>query len=196
MGALSGADAERAGVPVTLSTACPKPAPAPPKIRKYLPRSQKPLKRSWLKRGTKPIPAVNQKRMARRKASYAKVLRSDFHKRLRYTAWSRSGGLCECEQCADIRRNLLTSRSFARTPTVEEVGTAFMQIPIWFTKAGKEAHQRFRTTDGECHHDSYRYYGQENPEELHYVRFVWKNCHKRIEAEKGTRNRYLRGLKK
>lgn len=169
-----------------------RPAPKPvkvEKVRKYLPRSQKPLKRSWLKRGTKPIPAVNQKRMARRKKAYSKVIGSVFHKALRYLAYERSGGLCECERCVEVRRHAEQWDHRARE-------MAFAEIPIWFTKGGGKAHLRFRSDDGELHHTDYKYFGEKNPDEIHHVQWVWKDCHKRIEAEKGTRNRYLRGLKK
>lgn len=153
-----------------------------------------PLKRSAIGRGNAaslrrtPLRKANPKRMARRAKQYRQVLASDFHKRLRYAAFLRSRGLCECDACKETRS----------LPERRNVGIghgdsdrSFYPIPIWFTKRGAEPWQRFRSTDGEIHHVSYAMMGDENPDELRLVRWVWKTCHERIEAEHGTRRRYL-----
>lgn len=160
----------------------PKPPPREPKPPKR-------LKRSWLKRGTKPLPKVNRVRQERKRASYAKVLRSDFHKRLRYLAYERSRGFCECAECVRERRSAYK----IVPPGWKLFGIARMKIPVWFTQTGTMPHQRFRSTEGELHHDSYHLFGKENPEELALVRWVWKSCHRRIEAATGKRHHFLAG---
>ncbi len=134
-----------------------------------------------------PLRKVNPKRQAKRLQAYRKVMASDFHKRLRYQAFLRSGGLCECESCTNLR-------AFRQIPDgllTADALRAFMPIPVWFTKRGAEPWQRFRSTDGEIHHVSYAMMGDENPDELRLVRWVWKSCHERIEREHSTRRRYL-----
>jgi hypothetical protein len=175
---------------VTLATACPKPEKVL-KPRKYLPKPTRSLKRSWLKRGTKQIPQRNEKRIARKYASYRKVLASDFHKLLRLRAWARSGGLCECDLCRDIRS--LTMSKAAVMADAGELQRAHTEVPVWFTNKGGDSWKRFRSTDGELHHRSYKYFGDENDAELGQVLWVWKSCHQRIEAEHGTRRRFLKG---
>ncbi len=177
-----------------LSTSCPKPNKAEQKPRKYLPRSTKPLKRTALKPRTKKIPERNEQRIAKRHAAYRKVIASDFHKMLRYTSYVRSGGFCECKVCVEWRKVAATAET-VRTSETSTLGIALTPIPVWFTKSGGPAYKRFRSTSGELHHDSYRYFGQENPEELHDVLWVWKSCHRRIEAQYGTRRRWLKGTK-
>ena len=178
----------------------PKPTPRPKKVRKPLPRS-------WLKRGTKAIPRRNEKRIARKNVAYRKVIASDFHKKLRYDAYLRSGGLCECAECVKIRKVMTTAyvrgigetdtlaalAHYPRTWPADRVKLAFTEIPVWLTRKGGEPWQRFRSKDGELHHNSYALFGDENPDELRLVRFVWKECHRRIEAEHHTRRRYLKG---
>lgn len=161
-------------------------------------RQRKPLNRSWLTRGTTPlrsrtpIAKVNRARQAKRRAAYAKVLRSDFHKRLRYQAWERSRGRCECEDCVLIRGNT-THRLYGEIISDERRRAAWAEIPVWFATRGGEPWRRFRCDEGETHHLTYQFFGQENPVELQHVRFVWINCHRRIEAENHTRRTYLRG---
>lgn len=153
-------------------------------------KHRKPLKRSALPRNRKPIKQRNEKRIAKKAASYRKVIASDFHKRLRYAAYLRSGGACECTQCVAIRAG--------RTRLVgdaEDVQGAYGRIPVWFTKSGAEPHKRFRSDAGEIHHMSYKFFGDENLDELALVRWVWKSCHQRIESEHGTRRRFLKGAK-
>ena len=81
------------------------------------------------------------------------------------------------------------------TEDAEAITLAHRQINVWFTTGGGSVSARFRSTEGELHHDSYRYFSKENPEELHHVRWVHKSCHQRIEAEHGTRRRFLSGRK-
>lgn len=167
----------------------------PEKVRAWQDRSRKPLARQafWssprgqLRRKTA-LAKRNVQRAARRLRKYKAVLASDFHKKLRYDASLRSGGLCECEQCVGMRDGLRVLFVDIGTPAYEK---AWTDIPVWFTKRGKEPWQRFRSKDGELHHVSYAKLGQENPDELRLVRWVWKSCHARIEAEHGTRRRYL-----
>ncbi len=171
-------------------------------------KPRKPIARtSWLPRSAKPIPQRNEKRIARKAVGYRKVIASDFHKKLRYDAFLRSGGLCECERCAKIRRTIVPEnvftlswgfpdQRFADTPwTRGEVERAYTPIPVWFTKKGGEPWRRFRSTLGETHHTSYKFFGEENPAELEFVEWQWDSCHQRIEAEKGTRRRFLKGRK-
>ena len=167
----------------------PKPAPREQKPRKWLPRATKPLKRSWLKHGTKPIPKMNRRATERRAVKYRKVLASDFHKELRYLAWRRSDGLCECDECIRLRV-LSPADCRALGPAC---ASAWEIIPIWFANSGRKLYQRFRSTDGELHHLSYVHFGDETLAELRHVRWVWKSAMRRIESEHGTRRRYLRG---
>lgn len=155
--------------------------------KKYLPRSRK------------PIPQVNVRAARRRNVNYRKVIASDFHKKIRYEAYLRSGGLCECDQCAKIR-TIAVSYDAAMDAAVhgftrDQIDAAFTPTPVWFTKKGGEPSRRFRSRDGEFHHDSYRLFGQENPEELNLGRWTWKVCHRRIEATHHTRRRFFAGTK-
>ena len=144
--------------------------------------------RAWRDRSRKEI-KPNRRRQARRAQHYRQVLTSDFHKKLRYDAFMRSGGLCECAECAKIRKEPYP-RLLEETARIRH---AWTPIPVWFTKRGGEPWRRFRSTDGETHHDSYKFFGDENPAELELVRWVWKVCHQRIEAEFGTRRLFLTG---
>ncbi len=170
---------------------CPKPQPAAPKPRKWLPRATKPISRAWLKRGTKKIPQMNRRAVERRAKKYRTVIASPFNKLLRYRAYQRSGGFCECEMCHDIRS--LTMSRAAVGADAGEIERAHTEIPCWFTRKGSEPHLRFRSKDGELHHKSYRFFSEENPEELKHVLWIWKSCHARIESQHNTRRRYLRG---
>ncbi len=157
-------------------------------------KPRKPLKRSPLKRSTKPLPKRNEKRIARKYAHYRKVIASPFHKQLRYQAYRRSGGYCECPVCVDARRVAVVRMAIDRTMvTGQKVELAFTEIPVWFERKGGEPWQRFRSTEGELHHRDYSRFGDENPDELNHVLWVWRDCHKRIEAEHGTRRRFLSG---
>ena len=131
-----------------------------------------------------------EKRIARKAKHYAAVIRSAFNKLLRYTAFLRSGGLCECEQCTNIRAGVIDS---VFPHHQQEIDLAFTPIPCWFVNRGGAAHLRFRSTDGELHHTNYKYFGTENPDEIRFVQFTWNQCHQRIEAEHGTRRRFLKG---
>ena len=149
------------------------------------------MKRTAIKRSMRPIKQRNEKRIAKKAANYQKVIASDFHKKLRFDAFQRSGGWCECEECVTLRRQgfLPTQKFFDE----ERLHLAWVRTFAWFTKKGGEPHKRFRSTDGELHHDSYKFFGDENPAEIQHVRWVWKSCHQRIEAEHGTRRRFLKG---
>ena len=153
----------------------------PAKVLVWLQKSRKPLRRGSA------MPRQNAQRAARRAKAYRKVLASDFHKQLRYAAFLRSGGLCECDVCATIREG-----SEIYDGPINDVARAVLPIPVWFAKRGKEPWQRFRSMDGELHHLSYKYLGDENPDELRLVQWVWKDCHKRLEAEHNTRRRYMK----
>lgn len=197
---------------VTLSTACPKPL-AKFRAEKFTPawwakvkEQQRVAKEKAIAKQRakpravrKPIAKRNEKRIARKYAAYRKVLASAFHKKLRYAAYERSGGLCECESCRTIQRSVakMYGRDAYGSPLPlydpERITMACTTIPIWFANGKGEGWQRFRSDAGELHHDSYAMFGDENPDELTRVRFVWKECHKRIESEHGTRRRYLAG---
>lgn len=205
---------------MTLSTACPKPESAPkvrvPFMEKYRAeiRALSPEERrarfgktprkaiarkKYLPRATKPIPQRNEKRITRKAIAYRKVIGSDFHKKLRYDAFLRANGLCECDRCATIRRMAPSYEEAIIAAlagyTREQIEAAFTPTPVWFTRKGGEPWRRFRSTDGEVHHDGYRYFGQENPEELRVVRWTWDAHHREIEAKFGTRRRFLSGRK-
>ena len=182
----------------------------PAKTRAWQDRSRRPLARKAFWKSGKgqlvrrtAMARQNVRQAARRAKAYRKVLASDFHKQLRYAAFLRSGGLCECEQCVGIRKRNATAFGIPEGAWIKPAGgmwasdevTAHSEIPCWFTKCGKEPWQRFRSTDGELHHTSYKYLGKENPDELRLVQWVWRDCHKRIEAKYSTRRRYLQGSK-
>ena len=170
---------------------CPKPERTLPKPRKWLPRSTKPLKRTALQPRNSAPRKRNEGRIAKKAKHYRAVIGSDFNRRLRYRAYERSGGLCECDLCHDIRS--LTMSRAAVGADAGEIERAHTEIPCWFTRKGSEPHLRFRSKDGELHHESYAKFGDENPDELRLVRWVWKSCHQRIESEHGTRRRFLKG---
>lgn len=153
----------------------------------------------------KPRPKVrgrNEKRIARKAKAYRTVLASDFHKRLRYEAFLRSRGYCECEQCVGWRkRNTVDWVVFPDEVAKPTWGTvewyerelAHSTIPVWFTNKGGESHRRFRSTDGELHHRDYAMFATENPAEIEHVLWVHKVCHQRLEAKHSTRRRFLTG---
>lgn len=197
---------------------CPKPT-SEPKVRlsfrdKYIARiramspeerratfERKPRKaiarKAYLPRATKPIPQRNEKRIARKNVSYRKVIASDFHKKLRYERFLLAGGLCECDRCVKIRKMAPSYEEAILAAlagyTREQIEAAFTPPPVWFTRKGGEPWRRFRSDAGEVHHTSYRYFGKENPEELKVLRWTWDPHHKEIEAEFGTRRRFLKG---
>ncbi len=173
---------------------CPKPQPTMPKPRKWLPRATKPLKRSWAKRSTKPVRERNERRIARKAKQYRVTIGSNFNRELRYLAYQRSGGLCECPVCMEWRKAFAKGGEF-RTEDAAAITLAHTEIPCWFVAGGGKPWRRFRSTDGELHHGSYKYFGQENPAELDEVEWTWKVCHRRIESEHGTRRRFLSGGK-
>lgn len=182
---------------MTLPTACPKPKKVV-KVRKPL-RATLAQVQAWQAKPRKPLPRAtkpiargappkkrNERAIARRYAAYQKVLRSDFHKRIRYERYVISGGFCECGQCVEVRRYPEQWDAHARE-------LAFTEIPVWFTKHGKEPWQRFRSKDGSADHLSYKFFGEENPAEIDHIRFCWNECHGRREAQYGTRRAFLRG---
>lgn len=151
-------------------------------------------RKTYLPRATKPIPQRNEKRIARKAVAYRKVIASDFHKKIRYQAFFRSGGLCECSVCVKARVSLLTASEMTADQLLAWQ-RAITPIPVWFTRKGGEPWRRFRSDEGETHHTSYQLFGKENPAELELVEWQWDACHKRIEAEHGTRRRFLWGRK-
>lgn len=187
---------------MTLSTSCPKPTRSTPdtkqfdRLTKLRARQAKWRAIALAKskgKARKPVRQRNEARIKRKAASYRKVIASDFHKALRWFAYERSEARCECEQCVAIRRGVVVFGDLIVNG--ERIAQAWAEIPIWFTKRGGQLHRRFRSTDGELHHDSYKFFSEENPAELQHVRWVWKSCHQRIEAQHGTRRRFLRGSK-
>ena len=166
--------------------AVPKPDPTEKRPRQWLRRSARAIQRSPIRPSMKEIPKANRKRIERKAKAYAAVIRSDFHKRLRYAAAEWACGLCQCDRCREVRRHAEQWDHHARE-------TAFTEIPVYFTATGGAAYKRFRSNDGELHHDSYKFFGDENPAEIQHVRWVWKSCHQRIESEHGTRRRFLKG---
>ena len=141
------------------------------------------------------MPRVNARRQARRRLNYATVIRSDFHKRLRYLAWERSGGFCECVECWRALGNIQAGRPKPGLTIrqLEAIVRAETRIHVWFVNSGRAVWHRFRCDTAEIHHMSYALFGDENPAELALVRFVWKECHQRIEAAHHTRRRFLKG---
>lgn len=107
---------------------------------------------------------------------------------MRYAAFLRSGGLCECAPCVAIRAGQVAGVS------LERIAHAFAEIPVWFVNGGGEAWKRFRSTAGELHHKSYKYFGQENPAELEVVSWTWGVCHGAIESQHPTRRTTLAHL--
>jgi hypothetical protein len=177
---------------------CPKPEATQPKPRKWLPKNRTPIARkTFLPRSTTRIPSMNRRATERRQRHYRKVIGSAFNKELRYKAYLRSKGLCECDECREIRKVLTTNymkgQSYSTEWETERVALAFAEIPCWFVKSGGEPWRRFRSRDGETHHTGYRLFGDENPAEIDLVQFAWKQCHQRIESEHGTRRRFLKG---
>lgn len=151
----------------------------------------------------KPRPKVkarNELRIARKAKAYRTVIASDFHKRLRYEAWERSKGLCECNECVTIRK-ATTKMYLGLAPfintlhwSITRVEFAYTEIPVWFVRGGMmEPWRRFRSREGETHHTGYRLFGLEDPAEIELVLWVWKACHQRIEAKHSTRRRFLTG---
>lgn len=136
----------------------------------------------------KPLPKRNERRAAKRLTAYRKMIASDFQKRLRYEAFCRSGGLCECEQCVAWRRD---PRGAAALLPLNEA--PFIPIPVWFVRGGAPIWKRFRSQHGELHHLRYSRAEREDPGAIEDVRWCWKECHRRIEASHGTRRAYLRG---
>lgn len=142
-----------------------------------------------------PLARTNPERQARRRKAYTKVIGSAFHKQLRYQAWERAGGYCECQTCVDVRTRIIADGVFAPLGdwSVEDGARAVNQVPVWFTSSEGNTWRRFRSKAGELHHLRYRLFGMSNAAELDDVIWVWKECHRRIEAEHGTRRRYFTG---
>lgn len=188
-----------------LTTACPKPLKASEQdktVKRLVAawgRQQRWRQSAIDKAKGKPrtkIPQRNEKRIAKRAKKYRAVIASAFHKQLRYKAWERSNGRCECDECREIRQKYHQQNEATRQQwTRERISFAFAIIPIWFTNTAGEPWRRFRSKDGELHHTDYLLFGDENPAELEHVQFTWKTCHQRIESEHGTRRRYLKGNK-
>lgn len=132
----------------------------------------------------------NEKRIARKYKAYRTVIASAFHKSLRYVAYLRSKGYCECGRCVGYRNGTIRGTNSAG---MAEWGHAHTLIPCWFTVRGNKDFLRFRSSDGELHHRTYKYFGDENWAEVDHVQWVWKSCHQRIEAEHSTRRRFLTG---
>lgn len=186
---------------MTLSTACPKPVKKTDRekrVEKIVHAWSK--KKVWRQRAIDrdrtrsrtPVKKRNEGRIARKAKAYRRVIASPFNKELRYRRREISGDLCECTECWTIRQD---PRPGERSEiwTADRVALAFTPIPCWFVSGGGEPFRRFRSTAGEMHHVSYKFFGDENPAEIDQVRWMWKECHRRIEAEHGTRRRFLSG---
>jgi hypothetical protein len=151
--------------------------------------------RAWHQRSRKalvrhvPLRDRNPERIARKRKAYAARLRKSDWKLLKYLAYQRSNGLCECETCAYARK---LGERFARRATTraEYVQYEASQIPVavWFVKGGGAIHLRMR--GGSLHHVTYARFGSERLED---VRFMHVAHHAAVEREHGTRRRYLAG---
>jgi|SRR6185437_2245470 len=190
---------------MTLATACPKPAKATDSEKRV-----QALVKAWGRKDRwrskaianakgKPrtkVKSINPRATKRRHERYTKLIRSDFNLRLRYAAWDRSNGLCECETCAYWRgADCLSLLSIVTDMAQEaEINAAFTPPAVWFTKGGTEPHKRFRSTEGQLHHlpRGYTLTERESPEAIKHVRWMWKGCHERIESALGTRRRFLK----
>lgn len=154
-----------------------------------------------MKRGTKrlatrtPMKKRNEARIAKLAKLYAARLRRADWKLLRYQAWERSKGLCECEMCRETRKKAMRAyvenigevTHTAGLP-IEQVDEAFAPVEIHFTSGGGAPHLRFR--GGSLHHLTYARLGSERLED---VQFMHKHHHAAVEAQYGTRRRYLNG---
>lgn len=67
--------------------------PKPPKRDRS---KRKSLKRSWIKRGEKPLKKVNVERQARVDKQRRKQRNSPAEKEARRIAWSEADGICQC----------------------------------------------------------------------------------------------------
>lgn len=150
-----------------------------------------PLKRSAIGRGKgpslrrTPLRKVNAERMARRRKAYAERLRKPDWKELRYQAWQRSGGLCECGECQKWRRSTRPASEMTADQLIAW-HESVTPVEIWFVKSGKSPAERFR--GGSTHHLTYARLGHERIED---IQFCHKAHHDAIEAQHGYRRRYL-----
>ncbi len=163
----------------------------PSKTRDWQDRSRRPLARKafWQsKKGTlirrTAIAKVNAERVARKRKTYTAHLRSKGWKELRYAAFLRSGGLCECDRCATARKGFVVLQyGESEVPVLREAHTP---VEVWFVKSGKTPADRFR--GGSVHHVTYRRFGEER---LSDIQFMHPTHHAAVEAEHGTRRRFL-----
>ena len=152
-------------------TPIPKPIASPRKVRRYLMRSTKPIqRRTWLKRSAKPIPQRNVKRQARRLKEYRKHLGSPYWFAMRYAAFKRDGGLCQCPDCIEYRK-------------VPECDADETTVVCWFDIRG-------RVHGFETHHTTYARFGRER---LSDVLTTIPSHHRKLEALSGKRAKFLRG---
>lgn len=133
--------------------------------------SRKPVQRSALKRGSKPIPKVNARRQARKDKAYRAHLASAFWKTLRQQAYHRDGGFCQCPDCIRARKD---GEAFGFEP-----------IDIWLDTKG--VIHGFDT-----HHTTYARFGKEL---LSDVLTMKPAHHRRLEALTGLRRTFLRGTR-
>ena len=141
-----------------------------PRRRRWISRNTKPIaRRSWLKRSLKPIPQVNVARLARRVKVYQAHMASVYWFALRYAAFKRDGGLCQCPDCITFRKD-------GGSP--EET-----RVECWFDTRGK-------VHGFDTHHTTYARFGHEL---LSDVLTMIHAHHRKVEREKGFRKHWLRG---
>lgn len=151
----------------------PKPPPREPKPPKR-------LKRSWLKRGTKPLPKVNRVRQERRKKAYGAHIRSAYWQDIRRRAYERDGGRCQCPICREVRGEIKGRMEFVTPDQIEE---AVLPIAVWFDTRGG-----FHGFD--THHTTYARFGHEL---LSDVLTIIPAHHRKLEALTGKRRHFLAG---
>lgn len=153
----------------------------------------------WIKRGTKGLsrgtsslrrttmPQKNVERIAKKRATYAKHLRSVEWLKLRYARFLLDQGMCQCEWCLAVRRELTESGMVpAHLPEGVYAGEALNPIPVHYTASGTTPWRRIRGFS--THHVRYRELGKE---QLRDLRTMYKHHHEATEAKYSTRRRYL-----
>lgn len=139
---------------------CPKPPPREKRPRRPLPRNTKPIARkSWLARGTKPIPQENPARQARRRKDAQKKQRAFLKSETRKIVDERAGGRCEAFH-----------------------GIVIGQPTISLVRTGLISQRCPNTTRLSYHHKTYaRYGGDELPEDVAKTCY---GCHRQLEKQK------------